>query len=397
MLIKNVNIVLEDRIIENGYIEFDENIKKYGAGCAEAKDNSTSTAKANANEVFDAQGGYLLPGFVDCHTHGSGGADFMDGTEDDIIQASKSLLRHGTTSYLATTLTTSDEDLFLFLENANKAKNKGGARMLGVHLEGPYINALEKGAQDERYIKKPTLEHVEKVLEKANGLVKRISLAPEMDKDYQVTRYLSKNGILVSGAHTHATYDQISKAYDNGLRELTHFYSGMSSIVRVGGFRVLGCVESGYLIDDLYVEIIADGMHLPPELLDFIFRFKRHDRIVACSDSMRGAGMKDGQSILGPKKHGTDVIIEDGIAKMPDRSCFAGSIATGERLFKTLNNIMKLDLVETAKILALQPAKTIGFDHLVGSIKEGKKADFVLLDKEKAPWKVFLDGKEVQK
>lgn len=384
MVIKNINIVLENGIVENSSIEFDSIIRNIGEGI-----------RMEGEEDIDGDGGYLLPGFVDCHTHGSGGFDFMDGTVDDIVGASKSLLRHGTTSYLATTLTTSDDDLFLFLDNAAKARNQGGARMLGVHLEGPYINAKEKGAQDERYIRKPTLEHVKMVLDKADGLVKRVSLAPEMDDGCRVTRFLSDNGILVSGAHTHATYDEVSKAYDNGMRELTHFYSGMSSIERVGGFRVLGCVESGYLIDDLYVEIIADGMHLPPELLEFIFRFKRHDRIVACSDSMRAAGLGEGKSILGPKKHGTDVIVEDGIAKMPDRTCFAGSVATGERLFNTLQDIMHLDLVETARILSLQPARTIGCDNYIGSIEKGKRADFVLFDRDMSLEKVFLNGNEV--
>ena len=385
MVIKNINIVLENGIVENSNIEFDSAVRNIG-----------EDIRIKGEEVIDGDGGYLLPGFVDCHTHGSGGFDFMDGTVDDIVGASRSLLRYGTTSYLATTLTTSDEDLFLFLDNATKAKSLAGARMLGVHLEGPYINAKEKGAQDERYIRKPTLEHVKMVLAKADGLVKRVSLAPEMDDECRVIRYLSDNGILVSGAHSHATYDEVSKAYDNGMRELTHFYSGMSSIERVGGFRVLGCVESGYLISDLYIEIIADGMHLPPELLEFIFRFKSHDRIVACSDSMRAAGLSEGKSILGPKKHGTDVIVEDGIAKMPDRTCFAGSVATGERLFNTLHEIMHLDLVETAKILSLQPARTIGCDNYVGSIEKGKRADFVLFDRNMSLEKVFLDGKEVE-
>ncbi len=171
----------------------------------------------------------------------------------------------------------------------------------------------------------------------------------------------------------------------------------MSSITRHGGFRVLGCVESGYLIDDMYVELIGDGMHLPPALLNFIFRFKRHDRIVVCSDSMRGAGMKDGPSILGPKKNGTAVIIEDGIAKMPDRSCFAGSVATGERLFNTLYKTMSLGVVEASRLLSLQPASTIGMDGDVGSIEVGKKADLLIINEEGKIEKIYKEGVEIKR
>ncbi len=378
MVISNVDIVLPDSIfhgsvrIENGKI------------------SKISENARNECSIYGS-GSYLFAGIVDVHTHGAGGYDFMDGDLLSFENAAISLLNHGTTAFLATSLTSKDEELDLFIDNAKRAKR--GAKLLGLHLEGPYINAKEKGAQDERYIRNPNLKEIERTIEKGEGLIKRVSLAPELDGAIEVIDYLAKNNIRVSAAHTAATYDDISKAYDHGLSLLTHFYSGMSSITRKGGFRILGAVESGYLIDDLYVEIISDNMHLPPSLLDFIFRFKRHDRIISCSDSMRAAGLGDGPSILGPKHNGLDVIVEGGIAKLYDRTAFAGSVATGEVILKTIAS--KLGPVEASRIISLYPAKTVGFDKVLGSIEIGKSADLIITDKEFNIKKVILNGEVV--
>ncbi len=352
--------------------------------------------------VIDAKGKYLVSGFVDLHTHGAGGFDFMDGTAEDIIKASKTHAAHGTTTCLPTSLTSTDEDLLLFLKNLKAviAAQKSGklstcAKMPGAHLEGPYFDIIQKGAQDSRYIRNPEPSHYNAILEKAGGVIKRWSVAPELPGSDEFIDTMIQEGILVSAGHTDATYDDISRAYDHGLKLLTHFYSGMSTIKRKGGFRVLGTVESGYLLDELYIELICDGMHLPPELLEFIFKLKRHDRITGCTDSMRGAGQPEGLSILGPKKNGTECIIEDGIAKMPDRSCFAGSVATGDRLARTLHCTTGLSMSEVSKILSLQPAQLIGMDSEIGSIKKGKAADFIICDEMINIDSVFIDGQKL--
>lgn len=354
-------------------------------------------------KVLSFPDSFIMPGFVDLHTHGSGGFDFMDGTAEDIIGAARNHARHGTTTCLPTTLTCADADMFSFFANLQKVHNMQAegkltdcARMPGAHLEGPYFDMVEKGAQDPRYIRNPEPEHYEAFLESAGDLVKRWSVAPELPGAMKFIEDIVKQGIVVSAAHTAATYDIISQAYDKGLNLLTHFYSGMSTITRRGGFRVLGAVESGYLIDGMNIELICDGSHLPPELLKMIFKLKDHRRIIACSDSMRGAGMPDGPSVLGPKKNGTDCIIEDGIAKMPDRSCFAGSVATGDRLARTLHKTVGLGLDEVTRILCLQPAAIIGMDREIGSIEEGKKADLVVCDDNITIKQVFIGGNAVK-
>ena len=391
-------IVLRDRIIR-GHVLISDGVV---AGIYEGKANGDTAGKhmaAPEEQSYDFGDDYIMPGFVDLHTHGSGGCDFMDGKADDIIHAATDLAAHGTTTCLPTTLTCSDGDMFLFLENLKQVvsmqeagKLPSCARIPGTHFEGPYFDMVEKGAQDPRYIRDPSPSHYNALLDAAGGLVKRWSVAPERPGAMEFIRTMAKQGILVSAAHTAATYDVMSEAYDNGLILLTHFYSGMSTITRRGGFRVLGAVESGYLIDGMNLELICDGSHLPPELLRMIFKLKDHRRITACSDSMRGAGMPDGPSILGPKHNGTDCVIEDGIAKMPDRTCFAGSVATGDRLARTLHCIVGLPMDEVSRILCLQPAALIGMDGSIGSIEIGKRADLVVCDDNIAVRKVFIGG-----
>ncbi|MBO4425028.1 MAG: N-acetylglucosamine-6-phosphate deacetylase [Spirochaetales bacterium] len=392
MILKG-RLVLKDKVIRGSLRIEGQMIREVKAGEVKAPEGE---------QTLDFGDSYIMPGFVDTHTHGSGGFDFMDGTAEDIIGAAKSHARHGTTTCLPTTLTSSDDDMLLFLRNLRKVhtmqaegKLETCARMPGSHFEGPYFDMVEKGAQDPRYIMDPVPEHYNKLLEAADGLVKRWSVAPERPGAMRFIDDMVRQGILVSGAHTAATYDVVSEAYDHGLSLLTHFYSGMSSITRRGGFRVLGTVESGYLIDGLNIELICDGSHLPPELLQMIFKLKDHKKIIACSDSMRGAGMPDGPSILGPKNNGTACIIEDGIAKMPDRTCFAGSVATGDRLARTLHCIMGFSMDEVSRILCLQPAALIGMDKEIGSIEVGKNADLVVCNDNIGIKEVFIGGKAI--
>ena len=386
-------LVLKDRIARGSVLIKDGRIAQVSTG---------NDSEGIGVEAVDFGDEYIMPGFVDLHTHGSGGFDFMDGTAEDIVGAGSSHARHGTTTCLPTTLTCADSDMFLFLKNLRKVKAdqdtgkvRSCARMPGAHFEGPYFDMVEKGAQDSRYIRDPEPAHYNALLDAADGLIKRWSVAPERPGAMKFIEDMAKQGIVVSAAHTAATYDVMSEAYDRGLNLLTHFYSGMSTITRRGGFRVLGAVESGYLIDGMNLELICDGSHLPPELLAMIFKLKDHRRLIACSDSMRGAGMPEGPSLLGPKDNGTPCIIEDGIAKMPDRTCFAGSVATGDRLARTLHKTMGLDIDEVSRILCLQPAALMGMDGEIGSIEKGKLADLVVCDDDINIRKVYIGGNAV--
>ncbi len=386
MKITNCKIVLENSVIEKGTVEVEDGLIK----------RISSTPIKNGD--VDASGLTLAPGCVDLHTHGSGGYDFMDGEEEDIHGAARGLAKYGTTTALATTLTSSDEELFSFFDNLSlmqKKRRKNEAKIPGAHLEGPYFSMDMKGAQDPRYIRNPEKSHYMKVLEKSRGNIKRWSVAPELDGAMEFIKDISSMGIIVSGGHTKADFRTIGRAVDNGMTMLTHYYSAMSSMVKNHSWKILGATEAGFYFDELTVELICDGCHLPEDLLKLIFRLKRHDKIIAISDSMRGAGFSSGPSILGPKNNGTGVIIKDGVAYLEDLSCFAGSVATGIRLVKTLSTLCNLSLDEVFRVTSLQSARLIGLDDKIGSIKEGKSADFILFDDDYNLDSVYIDGVKV--
>lgn len=391
-LFVHATLVLEEGLIADGYLLENQGVVvSFGSMPPPMQHHSPSM------KVFDCTGLYLSPGFVDIHTHGSGGHDYMDGTVEAFIGAAKAHMRNGATTILPTTLACTDEHLFQTLACFKEATKSGHAlpHLPGLHLEGPYLNPQEKGAMEPAHLRIPTEEHYMHIVEKAESSILRWSLAPELPGALAMADRVIKEGIRVSAAHTCATYEQMSEAFDHGINHLTHFYSAMSTITRKNGFRVLGVVESGYLIDGLTLEIIADGMHLPPPLLRLIYQCKNADQICACTDSMRSSGEDVSTSILGPKEGGTTVLIEDGIAKMPDRTCFAGSIATCDRLVRVLMQEVKLDLVQAIRAVSYLPAKFMGLETETGSIAVGKRADLVLFDKDIQIKRVFVSGKEM--
>lgn len=249
---------------------------------------------------------------------------------------------------------------------------------------------------EKRHLRLPDEKHYLPVIEYADGLIRRWSLAPELEGALAMADRLVPMGIHLSAAHTTATYEQMSEAFDHGINHLTHFYSAMSTITRRNGFRILGVVESGYLIDGLTLEVIADGMHLPPALLRLIYQAKKSEQICACTDSMRAAGLPEGPSMLGPIEGGTAVIVEDGIAKMPDKSCFAGSVATCNRLVRTLMHDVSLPLWAAVRASSYLPALFMGLGETTGSIEVGKQADILVFDQDITIKRVFVSGKEVR-
>lgn len=334
-----------------------------------------------SDEIIDARGKYISPGFIDIHTHGGGGHDFMDGTVEAYLGAAETHARYGTTALLPTTLTSTFDELmktFSVYKEAVK-RNTKGAKFLGLHLEGPYFAYNQRGAQDPKYLRNPEPEEYSKILAESDDIV-RWSLAPELPGAFDFGKVLTSKNILPSIAHSDAVYEEVLEAFEAGFTHVTHLYSAMSTITRRNAFRYAGVIEAAYLIDDMTVEIIADGVHLPKSLLQFVYKFKGSDKTALCTDSMRGAGMPDGKSILGSLEKGQEVIIEDGVAKLPDRTVFAGSVATADRLVRTMVNLAEVPLLETIKMMTLTPARIMKIDASKGSIAEGKDADITIFD-----------------
>ena len=333
------------------------------------------------DRVIDVGGAYIAPGFIDIHTHGAGGHDFMDGSVEAIMEAARTHLRYGTTTIMPTTLTSDLDELFDTLDKFAQAKSKlkDGPNLHGLHLEGPYFSREQAGAQDPRYIKNPDPDEYRRIVG-YSGEVKRWTIAPELPGALEMGRYLSERGILCSMGHTNAVYEDVVAAVENGFRLVTHLYSAMSGVRRINAYRYAGVIESALLLDELTVEVIADGVHLPKSLLQLTYKLKGPDRICLVTDSMRGAGMPEGESILGSLKDGQRVIIEDGVAKLPDRSAFAGSVSTSDRLVRTMVKLAEVPLVDAVKMVTLTPAKLLGIAERKGQIAPGKDGDLVVFD-----------------
>lgn len=353
-----------------------------------------TVSDAEAEQTIDARGHYVAPGFIDMHVHGGGGADFMDGTVEAFLKIAETHAKHGTTSLMPTTLTCEKEELYKLFDTYKEAEilNTHGAEFLGIHLEGPYFCYNQRGAQDPRYLRNPDPAEYNEILNKCDA-IKRWSVAPELPGAIEFGQVLRNRGIIASIAHTEAVYEEVVTAFENGYSLVTHLYSGMTGVTRRNAYRYAGVVESAYLLPNMDVEIIADGVHLPAPLLRLIYQIKGAGHIALTTDAMRGAGMPEGPSILGGKANGLPVIIEDGVAKLPDRSSFAGSVATGDRLVRTMISQAGVSLPEAVRMITHTPARILGIENSKGTIDIGKDADLVIFDNDINICETIINGK----
>lgn len=347
-------------------------------------------------QSIDAKGQFVSPGFIDIHVHGGAGHDFMDGEVEGFLAIAKMHAKFGTTAMVPTSLTSEKDQLLSLLgvyEQAHQ-QNKEGAAFLGLHLEGPYFAMNQRGAQDPRYIRDPDPEEYEAILEHAH-LIARWSAAPERKGALAFGDRLREKGILAAMAHTDAIYEEVVAAVEHGFTLSTHLYSGMSGVSRRNAFRYAGVIESSLLLDELDVEVIADGIHLPAPLLKLIYKVKGPEKIALITDAMRAAGMPEGESVLGHKDNGLKVIIEDNVAKLPDRSSFAGSVATTDRLVRNMVNMADVPLLDAVKMMSRTPAKIMKIEDQKGALMPGLDADLILFDKNINVSLTMIKGKVV--
>lgn len=343
-------------------------------------------------KTIDAQWAYVAPGCIDTHLHGGDGHDFTEATPEAFRAIAYAHATQGVTT-LYPTLAVAPTAVFRQAIKACEAvvsQPYEGARIEGLHLEGNYINPLLKGGQDERFIQLPDPAEYQELLE-STRLIKRWTAAPELPGALEFARYAHSKGVLVSLGHTAADYPTVKRAYEAGFTHATHFYNAMSGVHKKREYKHEGTIESVYLVPEMTVELVADGIHVPPAILRLVCAFKGIDRISLISDAMAAA------ACLRPKHLRLDprMIVEDGVCKLADRSALTGSIASGIRLIQVMAEKAEIPVADCVRMAATNPARLMGIDDRKGSIERGKDADLILFDENFRLQSVWIGGKQL--
>ncbi len=351
-------------------------------------DNKEDLSMLKNAEMIEARGQYIVPGFIDLHVHGGGGADVMDGEVEAIKQIASTHARFGTTAFLPTTLTMTRKEIIRSLHSIREAKfrSTGAAEILGVHLEGPYINSAKKGAQNEEDITQPSIEEFLKYNQASGHLIRLVTLAPEMPGAMDFIRFLHQQNIIASAGHTDATYQQMQNALQEGMTHVTHLFNAMRGLHH----REPGVVGAALSDSRITAEVIADGIHVHPVILKMIHRMKGTQKMILVTDAMRATGLQDGTYDLG----GQEVIVNKGQARLKDGT-LAGSVLTMNKAVYNMVNQAGIPLTDALQIATCNPAKCLGIDNHKGSLEPGKDADLVVLNKDFEVQLTMVSGKVV--
>ena len=351
----------------------------------EIKNNSYIVQHA---EVIDAKGMCVAPGGIEIHIHGGGGRDFMEGTEDAFRTAIHAHMLHGTTSIFPTLSSSTIPMIEKAAETCTRLMEEPSSPILGLNLEGHYLNKRKAGGQFPENIKDPDPKEYIHIVEDYNCL-RRWDAAPELPGALQFGKYITSKGIIAAVAHTEAEYEVIKAAREAGYSHATHFYNAMPGFHNNREYKHEGTVESIYLMDDMTVEMISDGIHVPHTIMRLIYKIKGVERTALITDALACSASSSNKA-FDPR-----VIIEDGVCKLADRSALAGSIATMDRLIKTAVDLAEIPLADSLRMASETPARIMGVYDRKGSIQRGKDADFIILDNETKLRGVIAMGKTV--
>lgn len=371
--IENAKVITPYRVIPNGIVAV-------RGGIIDAAGERDGDGDPADRKIIDAGGLYAAPGFIDLHVHGGGGYEFNLADPDTIRRICSAHAAFGTTSIVPTTLAAPVTELKETIHAVKAAQSiTSECNILGIHLEGPFFAQSQRGAQNPEHIILPDREIYMDLLEQWEGIL-MMGAAPELPGGLELGRELRRRGIAASIAHSDATYDEVAAAAANGYSDVTHIYSGCSTVRRRNGYRYGGVVEAGLAMDDLTVQVIADGKHLPAELLKLIYKCKGADRISLITDALFAAasGYADGDVLV--QKNGMRTVLEDGVMKLMDRQAFAGSVATANTLVRNMVELAGAGVADAVRMASLTPAKVLGVDHRKGKLVAGYDADLVLFD-----------------
>ncbi|WP_066943147.1 N-acetylglucosamine-6-phosphate deacetylase [Streptomyces lushanensis] len=320
--------------------------------------------------VLDLSGHWLVPGFVDMHNHGGGGASFTSGSVDDVLTGIRTHREHGTTTLVASTVTGEMDFLAQRASVLSELVEQGD--LAGIHFEGPFISPCRKGAHSEALLRDPNPAEVRKLLDAARGTARMVTLATELPGGIDSVRLLAEHGVIAAIGHTDATYDQTVEAIDAGATVATHLFNAMPPL----GHRTPGPIAALLEDERVTVELINDGTHLHPAALELAFHRAGGGRVAFITDAMDAAGFGDGLYQLGPLA----VEVRDGVARLVEGGSIAGSTLTLDTAFKRAATVDRLPVEEIVQAVSANPAKLLGVDDRVGSLEPGKDADLVVLD-----------------
>jgi len=343
--------------------------------------------------LIDAGGNYITPGMIDIHVNGGNGGDFSKVGPSTFDDAGTFFASHGVTSYLATAITGSDEDFLQTMDLVRKIIKAGlykGAEVLGVHMEGPFLSHGQSGAHPKQFLSVPTLSHYSRFLE-YHDVLKKMTIAPELEGSVQLVKDLRYNGIIAAAGHTDGIYSEMIGAIDAGITHATHSFCNMSHFRRNNLKRVAGAAETLLYDDRVTGELIGDGWHLEPTLMNLLVKVKGPERVCFVTDAMPAAGLPDGKHYIGE----VEAIVENGIARLPDNSAYAGSVTTMDICLRNGVTLMGLPLTDSLRMCTLTPAEIIGVAEKKGSIEKNKDADLMIINKDFNVLKTIARGKLV--
>lgn len=375
----NGHILTPQGWIEGGSIVMDE------GRIVEVKKDSLLIDGA---EHVDANGAHVIPGGIEMHVHGGGGSDFMEGTREAFVNAAQTHLKYGTTAIFPTLSSSTLPMIEAACETCSALMKEKDTTIMGLHLEGPYFNLKKAGAQMPEIIRVPDEKEYRHVVEDYDCM-RRWDVAPEIPGAIEMGRYLVSKGIIAAIGHTAAEYEDVEAAYGAGYSLATHFYNAMPGFHNVREYKHAGTVESVYLMENMNVEVIADGIHVPAPILRLVYKIKGVERTALITDALAVTACENAKA-FDPR-----VIIEDGVCKLSDRSALAGSVATMDQLIRTMHLTAGIPLADVSRMASETPARIMGILDRKGTLEKGKDADVLLMDAELNLKAVYSMGKLV--
>jgi N-acetylglucosamine-6-phosphate deacetylase len=370
-ILRNVQIVQPDNILPAGTVWIRN-------GIIERIENDHTPLPEGEYEVIDGKGQWLIPGMIDVHIHGANGFDMMDGSEASIQEVSRACAATGCTSFLATSVSSTMDELLAMIRSVKRVVGlEVGAKIAGLHLEGPYLNPKRKGMQNEKYLRHPHLGEMKEIFEEADGLIKMVTIAPELPGGMELLSYLKEMGVIIAVAHSDATYEEAKLAFDAGASHVTHCFNGMRPIHH----RDPGLVAAAFEAEHVSIQAIVDGIHLHPAIIRMMYRLKGPDNMVLITDALQAMGLGDGSYLFG----GHQVTVTKGVARLDDGTLASSVVTMNEALRLTTET--GISLMDAIQMASTTPARILGIDHTTGTIKTGLDADIVLLNEQfKVEW-----------